>query len=178
MRHGNVAGLGCRHGTSSHQPGKEEGLRVERCQPVMECVRPAAGDAREAAYEGYLLVVPAQRMVHIGQHLFAVGGRPDRVLQASLRTKARGPLEAGRNGAPEATTGPLEGVTLAVHPHFLGAIAKLLSDGALALGVAGRSAQIEERRVDVATQVARVVMERLKVLLEIQTELSIPGGQQ
>src|SRR5215831_14483725 len=116
-------------------------------------------------------------MMHVGQHLLAIGGRPDRVQQASLRTKASGPLKAGRNGAPEATTGPLEGVTLPVHAHLVGAIAELPSDGALALRVAGRSAQIEERRVDVATQVARVVLERLKVLLKIQAEPLVSGGQ-
>jgi hypothetical protein len=68
-------------------------------------------------------------------------------------------------------------VTLPVHAHLVGQFADLPSDGALALRVAGRSAQIEERRVDVATQVARVVLERLKVLLEIQAEPSVPRGQ-
>jgi hypothetical protein len=55
------------------------------------------------------MVVPAQRMLPVGQHLLAVGGRPDRFLRASLGAEARGPLEAGRDGAPEDATSPLEG---------------------------------------------------------------------
>ena len=157
VRHGDVTRFRCRDGASSHQPGKQEWPGVERRQPVMEGVGPPAGDAGQAAHVGHLLVVPAQRMVHVGQHLLAVGGRPDRVLQASLGAEAGGPLEAGRDGAPERTTGPLEGVALAVQAHLLGATAELPTDGPLPLRVACRSAQVEERRVDVATQVARVV---------------------
>ncbi len=39
-------------------------------------------------------------MVHVGEHLFAMGecDRPDRILQAGFSC---GPLETGRNGAPE-----------------------------------------------------------------------------
>src|SRR5262249_19780690 len=153
--------------TSSDQSGKEEGRGVERRQPVMEATGPPAGDAGQAAHVGYLLVVPAERMVHVGQHLLAVGGRRDRVLQASPGAKARGPLEAGRDGAPEGTTGPLEWLALAVQAHLLGATAELPTDRPLPLRVAGRSAQVEERRVDVAAQVARVVLERLIVFLEV-----------
>jgi hypothetical protein len=64
-------------------------------------------------------------MVHVSRHLLAVGGRADRVPKASLSAEAGGPLEAGRDGVPEATTGPLERVTLAVKPHLLGAMAEL-----------------------------------------------------
>src|SRR3984893_4256372 len=127
----------------------------------MEGAGPAAGDAGQTAHVGHLLVVPAQRMVHVGQHLLAVGGRPDRVLQASLGAEAGGPLEAGRDGAPEGATGPLEGMALAVQAHLLGAMAEFPTDGPLPLRVAGRSAQVEERRVVVATQVARVGLEQL-----------------
>ena len=106
---------------SSHQPGKKEGFGVKRRQPVMEGVGPPAGDAGQSAHVGHLLVVPAQRMMHVSHHLFAVGGRRYRILDASLGAEAGGPLEAGRDGAPERTTGPLEGVTLAVQAHLLGA---------------------------------------------------------
>src|SRR5919108_2037606 len=130
----------------------------------MEAVGPPAGDAGQAAHVGDLLIIPAQCIVDVGQHLLAVGGRPDRILQANLGAEAGGPLEAGRDGAPEGTAGPPEGVSLAVLAHLLGVTAELATDGPLPLRVAGGSAQVKQRRVDVATQVARVVLERLIAL--------------
>src|ERR1700731_4486557 len=103
----------------------------------MEGAGPAAGDAGQTAHVGHLLVVPAQRMVHVGQHLLAVGGRPDWVLQASLGAETSGPLETGRDGPPEAATGPLEGVTVAVQAHLLGPMAELPTEGPLPRRVAG-----------------------------------------
>jgi hypothetical protein len=47
--------------------------------------------------------------------------------------------------------------------------------------VAGRSAQIEECRADVAAQVARVVLEpleRLVALFEVHAKAPVAGGQQ
>jgi hypothetical protein len=111
-------------GPPATSPGKRKGFGVERRQPVMEGVSPPAGDAGQAAHVGNLLVVPAQRMVHVGQHLLAVGGRPDRILQASLGIET-GPREADRDGSPEGTTRPLEGVALAIQAHLLGATAEL-----------------------------------------------------
>ena len=75
--------------------------------------------------------------------LLVVGGRADRIPKASMRTEARGPLEAGRDGVPEATTDPLESVALAVKPQLLRAMAELPLNSALA----GRSAQVNQCRV-------------------------------
>ncbi len=93
---------------------------------MKEGVGPPAGDAAKAAYVDHLLLVPAKRMVHVGQRLLAVGDCPDRILQASLGAEAGGPLEAGRDLAPEDTTGPLEWVALTIPAHLLGTTAELL----------------------------------------------------
>src|ERR1700730_18282639 len=142
----------------------------------MEGVGPPVGDAGQTAHIRDLLVISAQRIVNVGQHLLAIGGRPDRVLQARLGAEAGGPLEARRDRAPEGTASPPEGVALAIPAHLLGTTAELLTDRPLPLRVAGRRTQVEERRVDVATSVARIVLERLVALLKVHAEPVVAGG--
>src|SRR5262249_4484971 len=59
---------------------------------------------------------------------------------------------------------------LAVPAHLLGATAELPTYNPLPLWVAGRSTQVEKRRVDIAAQVARVVLERFVILLKVPAE--------
>src|SRR5262245_62981168 len=87
-------------------------------------------------------------------------------------------MEAGRDGAPERTRGPLERVTLAVYAHLLGTLAEFLTDGLLPLRVAGGSTQIKEGCKDVVAIAARVIQQRLIVLLKVHTEVAVAGGQQ
>ena len=69
-------------------------------------------------------------------------------------------------------------MTFAVPAHLLGSTAKFQTDVPLPLRVAGRSTQVEKRRIDVAAQVARVVLERLVALLELHAKAAVAGGQQ
>src|SRR5262249_13857380 len=124
------------------------------------------------------LIIAAQRMVHIGQHLLAVGNRSDRVLKARLGVEARSPMEACCNGTPEGAPRPLERVALAVKTRLLGAAVELATDRVLPRCVARRSAQIEECSIHVETIAARVVLGWLVALLEVYAEAAVAGGQQ
>ena len=95
-----------------------------------------------------------------------------------MRSTLRSVRWNGPRWSPRRSDPPLERVVFTIEAHLRGATAKFPTDGPLPFGVAGRRAQVEERGIDVTTQVAWVILERLVTLLEVGAKAAVAGSEQ
>ena len=103
-------------------------MNVEGREPFVEAVPSPSRNASQPADVGKQLIVSAERVMHIGEDLFAIDSIVEGILQATRRAESGRSLEACGDRSPEIAPSPAKGVMASVSDNHCGVPAKFSAE--------------------------------------------------